>query len=76
MKGKACIISLHEFEVDWLDNVEGYKVDEPRLCELWDSMGLEVWIPKVDQNRCLTITVSTQNKFHTIIYLLVVGFDS
>ena len=56
-KGRVCIISLPEFEVEWLQPLVGYKTDEMRLCELWDQMGFDVYTPKVE-GRSLTAQVS------------------
>ena len=57
-KGKACVISLPEFAVDWLNPLVGYNTDERRLCELWDQMGFDVVTPGVQGGRGLTATVS------------------
>ena len=55
-KGKACVIGLPEFEVEWLQPLVGYKTDEMRLCELWDQMGFDVVTPTTGE-RGLTAKV-------------------
>ena len=55
-KGKACVIGLPEFEVEWLQPLVGYKTDETRLCELWDQVDFDVYTPKVE-GRTLTAQV-------------------
>jgi len=62
-KGKALIISLPMCEVPWLSPLPGYFTDEHKLGELWDGIGLEVYLPSVDAEtpRCLTAFVSLIN---------------
>ena len=64
-KGKACIISLSQFEVDWLQPLVGYKTDEMRLCELWDQMGFDVYTPKVE-GRSLTAEVQSSSTIYPL----------
>ena len=44
-KGKACIISVSEF--DNLPHLVGYRVDVAKLKQLWHQMGCKVYTPHI-----------------------------
>ena len=45
-KGKACLISLNNFNVPWLQSLDGYIYDRENLRILWQQIGYDVFIPK------------------------------
>ena len=64
-KGRACVVSITQFEVDWLEPRPGYKVDESRLCELWDQIGFDVYMPGVE-GRGLTAQVNNLATYYNV----------
>ena len=45
-KGRASVISINDFEKgSHLSPLEGYKIDETKLCHLWDQIGFDLHQP-------------------------------
>ena len=56
-KGKACIISLPNFEHPDLHDLDGYAEDTHQLGQLLEQMGFEVYAPIIRARRTLTAEV-------------------